>query len=337
MHINADFIPFLVTVVTSVAICLLTYRLTAMRYFTSTRHRQYLQQAIRVSVAFIAIIAIVLSLPVSNSVRGQMVTLIGVLISGVFAFASTTVVANLMAGLMLRVNKPFRTGDFIQVDDHFGRVIELGLFESEIQSEQSTIIALPNTYLISNPIEVTSPDAAIVSAEVSLGYDVHHDVIESVLRDAATKIGLTDPFTQVLTLGDFSVNYRVSGVLDDVKQLLTTRSNLHRAVLDALHQADVEIVSPNFMNQRQITDAPAFIARPPQKKTSKKEKNAEEVVFGKADEAEKVEKLIARLNERIDTLTTEIKSASGEEKTRLQAQLANNQARLAKLIGQDNA
>jgi len=40
--------------------------------------------------------------------------------TGVIAFSSTTIVANLMAGLVLRMTQPFHTGDFIQAGEHFG-------------------------------------------------------------------------------------------------------------------------------------------------------------------------------------------------------------------------
>ena len=49
------------------------------------------------------------------------------------------------------------------------------------------------------------------------------------------------------------------GKLDDTKTFLGSKSALHRAVLDTLHQAGVEIVSPTFMNQRQIAAGRLFI------------------------------------------------------------------------------
>ena len=47
---------------------------------------------------------------------------------------------------------------------------------------------------------------------------------------------LKDPFVQVLDLGDFSVTYRVAGLLEDTKRLLTFRSRLRVAMLDCLHK-----------------------------------------------------------------------------------------------------
>ena len=80
--------------------------------------------------------------------------------------------------------------------------------------------------------------------------------------EGATRADLTEPFVRVLELGDFSVSYRVSGLLADGKQIVSARSRLLAKVMDALHAADIEIVSPTFMNQRRISDGERFLSRP---------------------------------------------------------------------------
>ncbi|MEB3733556.1 mechanosensitive ion channel [Halopseudomonas pachastrellae] len=56
-----------------------------------------------------------------------MIALLGLLISGVFAFSSSNIFANLAAGVLMRMTRPFVLGDFISVGEHFGRVAERGL------------------------------------------------------------------------------------------------------------------------------------------------------------------------------------------------------------------
>ena len=57
-----------------------------------------------------SLVALVLAFPVSESSRNQIIGLIGLLLSGIIAFSSSTIFANLMAGIMLRVTRPFGTG-----------------------------------------------------------------------------------------------------------------------------------------------------------------------------------------------------------------------------------
>jgi small-conductance mechanosensitive channel len=237
-------------------------------------------------------------------------SLLGILLSAAIALSATTFVGNVMAGLMLRAVKNFRPGDFIRVGDHFGRVSERGLFHIEIQTEDRDLTTLPNLFLVTNPVKVVRSSGTLITAEVSLGYDVARDMVERSLLEAATDAGLQEPFVHVMQLGDFSVTYRIAGLLTEVKGLLSTRSRLHQMMLDHLHEAGIEIVSPTFMNQRVLPLDRRFVAKPVAEAiadTGPKDL-PEAVVFDKADEAESLERLRERQKELEDELA-ELKSA----------------------------
>jgi small conductance mechanosensitive channel len=212
-----------------------------------------------IGLTLAGLLAIILVLPISDSSRGQLLSLIGIVLSAAIALSSTTLLGNAMAGLMLRVVRGFRSGDFIRVGDHFGRISEQGLFHVEIQNEDRDLTTLPNLYLVTNPVKVIRSSGTFISASLSLGYDIPHRKIEKLLLDSAVSSGLEDPFVQIIELGDFSITYRVAGLLKEVKQVISTRSRLHAAILDTLHDAGIEIVSPTFMNTRAIPASRVFI------------------------------------------------------------------------------
>ena len=271
-------------------------------------------------LTFAGIIAIALTLPVKESSLNQILALLGLVISGIIAFSSSTIFANLMAGLMLRVTKPFKTGDFIDVGDYFGRVVERGLLDTEIQTENRELVAIPNTFMITHPISVTHGSGAIVSSTLSLGYDIHHSIVDSLLLDAAIECGLEDPFVQVIELGNYSITYKVSGKLADVKSLLTARSNLCRYVLDSVHGAGYEIMSPTFMNQRRLPDELKIIPAKVKVKEKPKEpsQSAEDVVFDMAEKAEQIEKNKQQLLDMIQDYKEKLDAASDEDKKGIQ-------------------
>ncbi len=59
--------------------------------------------------------------------------------------------------------------------------------------------------------------------------------------------------------GDFSVTYKVGGLLNDLARLLETHSQLRAAVLDKLHGAGIEVVSPAVETSRAFPADHAFI------------------------------------------------------------------------------
>jgi small-conductance mechanosensitive channel len=267
------------------------------------------------------VLAIALALPVSDSSRNQIIALIGLVISGIFAFSSSTIFANLMAGIMLRLTKPFRTGDFINVGEHFGRVADRGLLDTEIQTANRELVAIPNTFMITNPVSVTRSSGTIVSATLSLGYDVHHAKVESLLLAATEECGLSESFVQIMELGNYAITYKASGMLTEVKSLLTARSNLYRCVLDTLHENGVEIMSPAFMNQRRLPDDSRIIPAKAKKEPSESVPVAENVVFDKAEEAEQVEKVKQQLMDKIQEGKKDLENASEEDKERIEGMI----------------
>lgn len=298
--------------------------------------QQFQRQLVLLILSFIGLLVIILALPISESTTGQLLSLIGILLSAAIALSATTFVGNIMAGFMLKILKNFKPGDFIRVKEQFGRVSEMGLIHVEIQTEDSDLTTMPNLYVVTNPVKVIRKAGTLVTAQVSLGYDIDHNRIEKALAEAAEVTGLDEAFVHVISLGDFSVTYRVAGFLKDTKTLLTTRSNLKKAMLDCLHQAKIEIVSPTFMNQRPLAKDQIFIpAQKPKPGQTSDGKVSEAIVFDKADEAESLEKLF----ERKDQVTAMIKEAKEEldkseteaEKNKLDERIENLKARLERI------
>jgi hypothetical protein len=164
-------------------------------------------------------------------------------------------------------------------------------------------------------VRVTRSSGTVISADVSLGYDVPRRKVQRALLTAAEASGLTEHFVRILELGDFSVSYRVAGILADVKQLVTVRSLLRAKVLDHLHEAGIEIVSPTFMNQRVLPPERVFIPveDEPDDEVSSVEIFPEESIFDKADKAESLEKLrsaFASLEAKVEELEAQLKETA---------------------------
>lgn len=334
----APFLPLLLTTATAVFVLWLLDWWLLRRHPSLSAGQRFPRQLAMLAFTIVAVVLIALSLPVSESSRNQVVALIGLLLSGIFAISSTSVVSNMMAGALLRFTKPFRTGDFIRVGEFFGRVSEPGIFDTEIQSESRELIALPNSYLVALPITTTQESGAIISANISLGYDVHHKKVNRLLLQAAEAAGLESPYVHVIELMDHAVAYRVSGLLKGVKGVLTARSRLHREVLDALHHSRVEIVSPSFMNQRRPADDYRVLPQPEtEREVPPVLTKAEDIVFDKAEQAHTVSKQKQALRDSIVALTARLESMDkdADEAERLRQLIEQRQERLAKLESAD--
>ena len=283
------------------------------------------------------IILVVIVAPLTEGTRNQTLSIIGLGIFAVIAFSSTSFVTNFMAAITLRVTKPFNIGDFVTVRDSFGKVSERGLFDTEIQTENRELVSMPNSLFVLTPVKVTRRSGVIISSTLSLGYDTHHAKIEPLLLLAARAAELDDPYVQILGLDDISVCYRVSGMLLDVKTLLSSRSKLNQCVLDSLHRSQIEIMTPTVtrhinqpLHMKQIPADTRLTAAPAQLA-------AEDIAFDKADRAQANELQQQNLNREIEKLTNHLKQTAGLEpdaKASIEALVAQLEAELAQISKQ---
>ena len=274
-----------------------------VKHFEDKPHLAFRRQLIQLAGVLVIILTLILFLPLDGTLRGQLLSLFGIVLSATIALSSTTLVGNVMAGIMLKTIKSCRPGYYITVGDHFGRITTMDLLHTEIQTEERDLTTLPNLYLISNPVRVMRTSGTIIFVELSLGYDVPRHAIEKQLLAAATETGLESPFVQIRELGDFSVTYRVSGLLTEINRLLDKRRELRARTMDSLHAADIEIVSPNFMNTRNFDTAERFV---PEAEEVTEPVDAggstDALVFDKAEEAESVTKLREKLQAAQDRI-----------------------------------
>jgi hypothetical protein len=253
-----------------------------------------IQQIIFVVILVTGILFIIFTLPITVEDKNLILTFVGLIIGAIITFSSTTFVANAMAGIMLRLINPFRVGDYIKIDGTFGRVTEMYFLHTQVQSMDRDLITIPNIKLVSNPLKTIRSSGTIITTTVSLGYDISRKEIEKGLLKAAEITGLENSFVHVEKLGDFSITYKVGGLLKDIESLITARSDFKKNVMDTLHDSKIEIVSPTYMNQRVFSED--YVCLPPKEPKHdiieiEPEIKTEEIIFDKAITAQMLDRI----------------------------------------------
>ncbi len=283
-------------------------------------------QLVFISISLCGLATFILVLPLSEALKGQLFSLIGIVLSAAIALSSTTFIGNAMGGIMLNTAHRIKIGDYISVNNYSGRITERGLLQIEIQSEDRNLTVLPNLFIVTNPYKIIHSKGTLISVDVSLGYDTNRKLIEKTLIQAAENAGLESPFMQITALGDFSVNYRVSGVLKEVKHRVTAQTELYKYTLDALHEADIEIVSPNFMNTRTQEKHVKAVPSPSHHIEEVGMLDIESIVFDKAEQAEtkdSLRKKLTRVSDAISKLQSAFKESSKESRAALKQRIKN--------------
>jgi small conductance mechanosensitive channel len=275
-----------------------------------------IKRTISFIVILIGTLTFILSLPIDKNLKGQILVFFGILISAGIALSSTTVLGNLIAGIMNNSMKRFRNGDLIKIGDLQGRVTKKSIFHTEIQLEDSNFVTLPNLFMASNPVKLTRKTNTVISTSVSLGYDVSRTKIEESLKEAAISIGLKDPYVYITELGDYSVKYKIHGFLEDSSKFFSTNSLLNGKVMDILHEKRIEIVSPSFINQRRVDEKEFIPEYQIEIPVAKEEVVPEELIFDEAIKSEEIEKkkdFLIEIDKKNELLKEKLKELNEEE------------------------
>ncbi len=255
---------------------------------------------IKIGIYVMAVILFLLNIP---GIQKGMIQIFLLVMSGMVAFSSSTLIANGMSGVLIKSLKQYKIGDIIEFEGTLGKVTELSMFHTEIETRKRTLVTIPNSLIMSKKMTNLSQEGAIISTTVSLGYDLPRTKVEIVLLKAAKNVGLKKAFVSVLELGDFSVTYEINGFLKDVDKIIGLTSQLKKEVLDECSKANIEIVSPNFVNIRDIKKRKFIAKYKAEEKISEITKRAgdiEKLVFEKGRKSE-------RILETKEKLETELK------------------------------
>ncbi len=194
-------------------------------------------------------------LPNSNSEIFQGVSVfIGIIVS----LGSSSIIGNVMAGMVMTYMRPFHIGDFIRFGENEGFVIEKTVLVTRIRTRKNEVITIPNSNLMGSQTTNFSFSAKnygiIVHTKVTIGYDMKWELIRDLLVKAAkdtTHISKNpEPFVIVTALDDFYVEYEINAYTRKPDMLPLVYSELHQHILDYFHEAGVEIMSPHIFAHR---------------------------------------------------------------------------------------
>ena len=158
--------------------------------------------------------------------------------------------SNFAAGVMLLIFRPFKVGDVVCVAGHTGKVNEIELFTTTMDTPDNRRLILPNGAIFGASIEnVTFHDKRRVDVAVGVDYSADIDKTRAVLTEAAT--GVTgrlqdeDPMVILAELGASSVDWSVR-VWSKTADFFAVKEALTEAIKKALDQAEIGIPFPQM-------------------------------------------------------------------------------------------
>ena len=188
---------------------------------------------------------------------------ISVFVGLIVSLGSSTVIGNIIAGLVITYMRPFKLGDRIQLNETTGNVIEKTPLVTRIRTPKNEVVTIPNSFIMSSHTVNYSTSAReyglIIHSEVSIGYDIPWRQTHQLLIEAALNTpGVIDdprPFVLETSLSDWYPVYQVNAYIKEADRLADIYSDLHQNIQDKFNEAGIEIMSPHYVATRDVSQS----------------------------------------------------------------------------------
>ena len=244
-----NILAFALTVWLAVIISGVIRALLAEDIFPRTKHARAADTISAVIYWALLLVGFLFAAAAAGFEIGRLTILAGAFGVGI-GFGLQDVVNNFVSGLILAFERPIQVGDIVELATVNGTVSRIGMRSSVIRTFEGAEIIVPNSNLVSNQMTnwTRSDRLRRVDVEVGVAYGTDQREVFRVLMEVAKAhpdvIDHPEPNVLLRGFGDSSLDFTLRFWTQRFDGFMRIQSEVTRAVLDALEEADIRIPFP---------------------------------------------------------------------------------------------
>lgn len=167
------------------------------------------------------------------------------------SFGAQGLLEDVFAGLSIIFEKQFTVGDFVEVADFRGQVMEIGARNTRIKNINGNILIIANSDI--RKIVNLSEELSFAISEISIEYSSDLDKVEKIITDSLPRIKELIPtikegpvYSGVEALGDSAVIIRVIAHCEE-KDRINIRRMLNKELKKVLDENGIKIPFPQMV------------------------------------------------------------------------------------------
>jgi small-conductance mechanosensitive channel len=181
----------------------------------------------------------------------------------IIGLAVQDLLSNLVAGVVLSVERPFEVGQWIQIGDAEGEVVEVGWRATRIRNRQNDYLEVPNNVIARERLVNFDLPTPLHLRRISVGvtYDTPPGLAVQALLEAASKVqGVLPgppPDAYFKDYQDFSLLYELRVWIDNYASAPAIESDVRKEIWYAFKRQGITIPFPiRDVNLRQVVEQP---------------------------------------------------------------------------------
>ena len=196
--------------------------------------------------AIIIVVTIAALRPLGLDLSGLLIA--GGIIGIAVGFASQTVVANMLSGIFLFIDRPLKIGDPVRVEGIEGRVVDISVFSTKIRAWDGYIVRIPNDKVFGSIItNFERTPVRRIAFKIGISYSSDVEKARKAILKAMEEhpFALVEPAPEVY-VDDFGENAIILSARcwAPAPVWFATKKDLLEAIKNELTRAGIEIPFP---------------------------------------------------------------------------------------------
>ncbi len=128
---------------------------------------------------------------IASVIGADLTGLVAILAAAGFAvgMALQGSLGNFASGILILTLKPYKIGDWIQLEDKFGKVEQIGIFSTDVLTPGNKILIIPNSMITDSVVTNYSEKGMIrLELSVTMPYDESFPKVHQVITNALLKL-----------------------------------------------------------------------------------------------------------------------------------------------------
>lgn len=174
-------------------------------------------------------------------------------------FASQDILRNIFGGIMIILDRPFQVGDKIQVGEHYGEVLSIGLRSSRVVTPDDSVVSIPNGELMNRAVSNSNSSALDCQVVAEIFLPATADVEK--VKEIAFKAVYSSSFTflnkpvVVIVLNEiynmrFVIKLRVKAYVVDIRYEFLFKSDMTEMILQECNRQGLIPEGSAFLNPK---------------------------------------------------------------------------------------
>jgi small conductance mechanosensitive channel len=166
-------------------------------------------------------------------------------------FAARDSLSNIIAGVLIFLDRPFVIGDLVEIEGFYGEVDKITLRSTRIVTSDGKMLAVPNTEIINKTVAsyTNFPHLRIdvpVTIAVTEEIDAARQVLLQLVNDKSIYLDNPRPRVVVKALNDYNVELELQAWIHDERRHVAQRFELREQINDSLSKAGIEMPFETF-------------------------------------------------------------------------------------------